>query len=110
MLENVRLTHDHLTLEPCQSGTAIADLAPRIAVGGAFPKGANHEVHARGQHLHRGITRCRVELDRLERGAVGKVLGKRTRIRTGIGLQLTDYFLCDHQNDGSVNALNSLAA
>ena len=92
MLENVRLTHDDLTLEPCQSSTDIAEQAAGVAVGGAFPKGANHEVHARGQHLRRGITRCRVELRRLERGAVGKVLGKRTRIRTGIERQLTDSF------------------
>jgi hypothetical protein len=110
MLENVRLTHDDLTLEPCQSGTAIAELAACIPVRGAFPKGANHEVHARGQHLHRGITRCRVELHRLERGAVGKVLGKRTRIRTGVERLLTDYFLCDHQNDAAVNAPSSLNA
>src|SRR6266853_1948182 len=41
MLENVRLTNDDLTLEPCQSGDAIAELAPRIAMRGAFPKGAN---------------------------------------------------------------------
>jgi hypothetical protein len=56
------------------------------------PEGADPEIGARGQHLWRDIGRGRVEFDRLERAAVGKVLRKRTRIRTGVERQLTDYF------------------
>jgi hypothetical protein len=56
------------------------------------PKRADREIRTRRQHLRRGIIRGRIELDRLKRSAVGKVLGKRTRIRTGVGRLLTDYF------------------
>lgn len=110
MLEDVRLAHHDLSPEPCQPGAAVAEAAPRIVVLAAVPEGADPQIRARGQHLRRGIIRGRIELDRLKRAAVGKVLAKRTRIRTGVERLLTDYFLCDHQNDAAVNAPSSLNA
>ena len=110
MLEDVRLTYLDLGLEPGQSGRAVAKPTPRIVVLGAIPEGADSEIRARRQHLYRSIIRGRVELDRLERAAVGKVLRERTRIRTGVERQLSDYFLCDHQNGAAVNAPSSMRA
>ena len=90
VIEDVGLTHLDLRLEPCQPRSAVADSAASVMVLVVVPKRADPEIRARGQHLWRDIIRCRVELDRLKRGAVGKVLGKRTRIRTGVGRLLTD--------------------
>jgi UDP-N-acetyl-D-mannosaminuronate dehydrogenase len=106
-MEDVRLTYLDLRLEPGQPGGAVAEPTPRIVVLAAIPEGADPEIRARGQHLYRSIIRGRVELNRLERAAVSKVLRERTRIRTGVERQLSDYFLCDHQNDAAVNAPNS---
>jgi hypothetical protein len=92
VLQDVRVADLDLSLEARQPGGAIAEAAPSIVVLAVVPKGADREIRARGQHLARDIGRGRVEFDRLERAAVGKVLGKRTRIRTGVEGQLTDYF------------------
>ena len=92
MLENVGLAHLDLRFEPGQPGHAVAEAAPCIVVLGVIPEGPDPEIRARCQHLGCDISRGCVELDRLKRAAVGKVLGKRTRIRTGIERQLSDYF------------------
>jgi len=92
MLENIRLAHHELRLEPGQPGTAVAEAAPCVMVLGLIPEGADPEIRAACQHLRWDITRGRVELDRLERAAVGEVLAKRTLIRTGVEWQLADYF------------------
>jgi hypothetical protein len=90
MLEDVRVAHLDLSLEPRQPGGAVAESAPSVMVLAVVPKRADSEIRTRGQHLRRDIIRGRIELDRLKRSAVGKVLGKRTRIRTGVGRLLTD--------------------
>jgi hypothetical protein len=90
MLEDVRVAHHDLLLESGQPINAVAERAPCVVVRAAVPKGADPHIHARRQHLRRGIIRGRVELDRLERATVGKVLGKRTRIRAGVERELPD--------------------
>ena len=110
MLQDVRLADDHLRLEECQPGGAVAEAAPCVVVLATVPEGANRKIRAGGQHLRWEISRGRVELHRLEGAAVGKVLSKRTRIRTGVERQLSDQFLCDHQNGVAVNAPSSMRA
>ena len=92
MLEDVRLAHLDLGLEPCQPGYAVAEAAPSIVMLAVVPIGADPEIGARDQHLRWRVIRGRVELNRLEHAAVGKVLGKRTRIWTSVKRQLSDYF------------------
>lgn len=110
MLEDVRLAHHDLLLEPCQPVDAVAQCTPCVVVRVAIPEGADPQIHARGQHQRWGVIGRRVELDRLKRAAVGKVLGKRTRIWAGVEGELPDYFLCEHQTGVPVNASSSLAA
>src|SRR5438445_6946341 len=91
MLEDIRLAHHDLLFEPCQPVDAVAQGAPRVMVRVAIPEGADPHIHARRQHLRWGIIRGRIELDRLKRAAVGKVLRKRTRVRAGVEGQLPDH-------------------
>src|SRR3989440_8207618 len=91
MLEDVRLADHDLLLEPCQPVDTVAQGASGVVVRVAIPEGADTHIHARGQHQRWGIIRGRIELNRLKRAAVGKVLGKRTRIRAGVEGQLPDH-------------------
>jgi hypothetical protein len=110
MMVDVRLAQYNLSFEECQPGHAVAKAAPCVVVLATVPEGANRKIRAGGQHLRREISRGRVELNRLEGAAVGKVLSKRTRIRAGVERQLSDQFLCDHQNGVAVNAPSSVRA
>ena len=93
MLDNIRLADLDLGLEPSQPGYAVAEAAPAVVVLGVIPESADPEIRAGCQHLRWDATRRGVELDRLERAAVGKVLGERTRIRTGVERLFTDDFM-----------------
>jgi hypothetical protein len=89
----VGLTLDDMTLEEGQPGGAVAKPAPCVVVVAAIYEGADHEICARRQHVNWDIRGCGcIELRRPKRRAVGEVLWKRTRIRAGVGWQLSDYF------------------
>lgn len=108
MMVDVRLAQHNLSFKECQPGDAVAEAAECVVVLGAVPECANRKIRAGRQHLRWRINGGRVELNRLEGAAVGKVLSKRTRIRAGVEWQLSDQLLCDHQNGAAVNAPSSV--
>ena len=91
VLEDVRVTDLDLRLQAGQPGDVVADPAARVMVLGGIPELTDPEIRTGRQHLWRGINRGRVEVNRLKDAAVGEVLGKRTRIWTGVEGQLPDH-------------------